>query len=338
MTNRTKQSRQRGWRWWFIRSATAVFILIILFGGFTISAGASAKADIAAQNPPPGQLVDIGGYQLHLNCQGSGSPTVIMEAGLNDFSLFWSAVQPEIAQFTQLCTYDRAGLGWSEASPYPRTSAQMVEELHTLLNKADVAGPYLLVGHSFGGANMRLFAYQYPDETAGLILVDATHEEAFLREPEAFAPAMSDAISQFNTLIGMSNLGLLALSPETIPDRGLSGEALTQYRAILASTDYFVTAVSESESFPSNLKQVGEANINLGDLPLVVLSRGLPEPFPQMEEAEIAPFEQSWRQMQNELLNLSSNSQQIIAAESAHYIQLQQPDLLIDVVRKMWEE
>lgn len=335
MQNKTTKTRQRGVRWWLVRLATAVLFLIIILGALTWVSGASAKSGMAAQNPPPGQLIDVDGTKLHIHCQGSGSATVVMDAGLNDFSLFWTAVQPEIAQFSRVCVYDRAGLGWSEASSQPRTSQQMVHELHTLLQNADLAAPYLLVGHSFGGVNMRLFAQQYPAEVAGLVLVDSSHEEMFDRSPEAFETATTEAISQFGSLASMSQMGLLALSPESIPDHGLSGEALAQYRAILATTDYFKTAVAESESFAESLAQVRQADIDLGDLPVIVISHGVPDPFPGMSDAEAAAFEELWQAWQRDLLTLSANSKQIVAGESGHYIQLQQPDLVVTAVGEL---
>src|SRR5437868_14963164 len=118
----------------------------------------------ASHYPPPGKLVDVGGYRLHINCTGTGSPTVILDAGLGGTSLDWSKIQPAVARFTRVCSYDRAGYGWSESGPGPRTSPQIVKELHLLLVHAQVNGPYLLVGHSVGGLNMRLYAYRYPGE------------------------------------------------------------------------------------------------------------------------------------------------------------------------------
>ena len=132
---------------------------------------------VETREPPPGKLVDIGGYQLHINCTGKGSPTVILEAGLGGDSRSWHEVQPEIAEFARVCSYDRAGLGWSDPGPKPRTSQQIVKELHRLLTKADIQSPYVLVGHSFGGYNVRLYASQHPEEVVGLVLVDANHHD-----------------------------------------------------------------------------------------------------------------------------------------------------------------
>ena len=114
--------------------------------------------------PPPGQLVDIGGYSLHINCSGEGGPAVILEPGLGWTSLEWTIVQRGVEKFTQVCSYDRAGYGWSDPGPEPRTSQSLVDELHKLLVKAQVMPPYILVGHSFGVINVRLYASQYPEE------------------------------------------------------------------------------------------------------------------------------------------------------------------------------
>ena len=121
--------------------------------------------------PPLGQLVDVGGYRLHIVCIGEGSPTVVLEAGLIGLVLAWSLVQPNISHFTRVCAYDRAGYGWSDPNPteIPPTSQRLIHELHTLLLNTSVEGPYILVAHSFGGLNARLFAHEYPHETAGLV-------------------------------------------------------------------------------------------------------------------------------------------------------------------------
>ena len=155
------------------RTLAALVGLIVVLGlvGAVYESAAEA-ADMRAY-PPPGQLVDVGGYRLHINCVGTGSPTVVIDAGWGDWSAGWSRVQPEAAKTTRVCTYDRAGMGYSEPGPLPRTAEQFAKELHTLLQHAAIPGPYVLVGHSMGGAPVRVFAHTYAAEVAGVVLIES---------------------------------------------------------------------------------------------------------------------------------------------------------------------
>ena len=146
-------------------------------GGRLIRGIALAALAIVAPSAAAARRVDVGGYRLYLRCAGTGSPVVILDAGAGDTLETWDWVFPDVRKFTRVCAYDRAGLGQSDAGPVPRTSAEIVEELQALLSRARVLGPYVLVGHSFGGLNVRLYAARHPDEVKGLVLVDATPED-----------------------------------------------------------------------------------------------------------------------------------------------------------------
>jgi pimeloyl-ACP methyl ester carboxylesterase len=207
----------------------------------------------------------------------------------------------------------------------------MAEELHILLTNAGIAGPYILVGHSFGGINVRAFAQKYPDEVIGMVLVDSAHEEQGARLP--FLKDASDRfVGQFRTWSFISSFGLMALSPEQIPNRGLPEDAYKQYQAVLAATNYFDGAIAESSAFYAH---TGSAPESLGGLPLIVLSHGLPDRSIGVTELQQEEFEREWTAMQKELVGLSSNSRQVIAEKSEHYIQLDQPELVIESILEL---
>lgn len=138
------------------------------------------------------ELVDVGGFRLHLNCSGTqtGAPTVVLDAGLNRAGYDWILVQREVSKFARVCSYDRAGHGLSEIGPKPRTSRTIAQELHTLLHAAQIPGPYLLVGHSIGGINIRTYTALYPQDVMGLVLVDASHEDQIERFAQVVWPTL----------------------------------------------------------------------------------------------------------------------------------------------------
>jgi pimeloyl-ACP methyl ester carboxylesterase len=158
----------------------AMLISTVAVAGQQVATSGSAPPDIVYEHA--GQLVDAGGFRLNLYCMGSGSPTVVFDSGWGDWAPVWSKVQPEVAKWTRACSYDRAGYGFSEPGPMPRTSVRIAEELHTALHHAGIAGPYILVGSAFGGDNLRVFADQYMSEVAGLVLDDADPNDD---EPQA---------------------------------------------------------------------------------------------------------------------------------------------------------
>ncbi len=151
-------------------------LLVVLLLRVTL-APVPARAGRHPGLPPGDRLVDVGSYRLHLVCVGTGRPTVILEAGAGDDHSTWDGVQPPVATVTRVCSYDRAGEGTSDPGPLPRTSRQVVHALHTLLVRAGIGGPYVLVGHSMGGLYMRLYAYTYPHAVVGMVLVDSAHED-----------------------------------------------------------------------------------------------------------------------------------------------------------------
>jgi pimeloyl-ACP methyl ester carboxylesterase len=159
--------------------------------------------------PPVGKLVDVGGHRLHIFPTGKGDPTVVLESGGASWSLDWYWVQTEVAKFTSVCSYDRAGFGWSDPGPKPRTSQQIVSELHELLTINGIKKPYILVGHSFGGHTVRLFAKDHPDEVAGIILLDARHEAISVKMPPAWKKLETSGKGKYQVMVLASRLGVL---------------------------------------------------------------------------------------------------------------------------------
>jgi pimeloyl-ACP methyl ester carboxylesterase len=316
-----------------IISIMMLIALILALG--TLVVGAVAKSNLAKQNPAPGQIVDVGGFKMHINCLGQGSPTVILAAGTADFSTTWAYVQPEIAKLTRVCSYDRAGLGWSEPSPYPRTVNTTVEELHALLVNAGVQGPYVLVGHSLGGMHMRVYAYKYSQEVVGLIQVDSLHEDQPVYDSE-YTKVNQDESKQFHMFSLLSSTGIMALAPQSIPNLGLPKDAYAQWQASLATSDYFKTTLAEINAQEDNCAEVRALKItSFGNMPLIVLSAGQPDTVISLSDAGNQQRWEVWQALQPALAALSSEGKQIIAEQSSHMIQLIQPDLVIESIQEM---
>lgn len=308
---RVSGAKRRGRRWaiWLGRIA-AVLLGLTLMGARYES---WAEAADARGNPPAGQLVDVGGFRLHISCVGTGGPTVVIEYGWLDSSTPWSkAVQPGVAKTTRVCTYDRAGTGQSEAGPLPRTAARFAQDLHTLLQRANIPGPYVLVGHSLGGATVRVFAHEYPADVAGVVLIESMNTKPGTQDAPA-APQATTGHPPGSWLFTLpARAGLLRL---------LAGPLHLDPN--LVSPLSVQTRLDEGQGMGASVAQAG-AVTSFGDLPLIVLSRGL-DPDPE------------WQAQQAALLTLSSNSQQLIADKSGHNVHLDQPDAAIGAIVQMVE-
>jgi pimeloyl-ACP methyl ester carboxylesterase len=246
----------------------SLFILILAILGGSYQAIATW---VDARNyPPPGQMVDVGGYKLHLYCIGSGSPTVILDALFPGTVSNWAWVQPEVAKGTQVCAYDRAGLGWSESGPGPHDALHGARELHNLLEAADIRGPYILAGHSLGGLTIRLFADQYPDEVAGVVLIEATNPDAWKRigMPEGIGVDHNQlAIGAFLARFGVFRLGLF---PAYSTDPDLPAQQRLELQAFFNSVKSLETVRDVNDSFSSALDQARHTG-SLGSKPLAVV-------------------------------------------------------------------
>ena len=280
-------------------------------------------------NPMTGRLFDVGGFRMHLDCTGEGSPTVILESGLGDTYASWRKVQPQIAKFVRVCSYDRAGLGYSDSSSLPRTSKVIAGELHALLQAAGIAPPYILVGHSMGGFDARLYASLYRNEVAGMVLVDASHPDQENRFPPELKNMEGSWVREAEFLKYTMPFGIPRLL-------GLCDEDPVQ-RAAECNFHTAAESVAELKSFPESAAQTA-ASGSLGDLPLVVLSHDPDKPSSDLPADVATPVNDAWEKMQKELSQLSTRGTQVVAKNSSHYIQTDRPDVVIDAVRGVLDQ
>jgi pimeloyl-ACP methyl ester carboxylesterase len=263
---------------------------------------------------PPGQLVDAGGMRLHINCSGSGSPAVVLEAGFPGSSLDWLLVQPAVAKFTRVCSYDRAGFGWSEPGKPPRSSAQIAGELHALLTAANVPGPYVLVGHSMGGLYVRAFAAQFPQAVAGMVLVDATHEDQWDYEAKRFWETA-----------GPKSIRLP--QPEVV--RPEAASAILKH---MWTTDSWKAGErSEREAISITVTSAQKNPKRLPVVPLIVLSAG--EEIGWSENAPISALK--GQHLQREMAAFSPLGKWVPVPGANHYIHLSQPAAVTHAIREV---
>ena len=300
---RSSNRRGRGCMFWL--SGGLAMLLFLLLVGYIYEP--IAEAADAKVYPPPGELVDVGGYRLHINCTGMGSPTVIIDAGLGDWSTGWGFVQPEVAKTTRVCTYDRAGWAWSEAGPLPRDATQFAKELHTLLKNADIPGPYIMVGHSLGGLTVRVFVHDYAEEVIGIVLIDSMTPQQFAQSPTEVQPQLNPQSRPFNPLVALGRLGIVRLLGKPLgilTDEVPNPEA---YNALSVRPQNIQAFIDDSRGMPAAGMQASAVK-SFGNLPLIVLTARLND-IP------------GWPVWQKELLQLSSNSQQLFAENSGHNIE-----------------
>jgi pimeloyl-ACP methyl ester carboxylesterase len=289
------------------------------------------------QYPPVGEMVDIGGYRLHLVSEGEGGPTVVFDGGLGCGSLHWSLVQPEVARFTRTVAIDRAGNGWSDESPLDRTSDNIVTEMHAVLHKANILGPYILVGHSFGGLNVQLFASKYPDEVAGVILVDSCHEDMVekMKTLEIPEEAVNEPLMMLSARLGLLRIGnyfqkkSIAMFPEETRDQML---------AIGSTAKFMRTALREWKKLQVSCDQLKQAERCLEDKPLTVLSAGkMDTSGARLTQEQINQGILLVQELQRAIATKSNRSKQIIV-ESDHLIPWHAPQSIVNAIREQVEQ
>lgn len=311
------------------RGSYFAIVVVALVSRFPIET-TSQTVDTAQSAPSPiGKLVDVGGYRVHLYCTGTGSPTVVIVGAGSSFD--WGLVQPEVAGFTQVCSYDHSGTAWSD--PGPKDSCPLrIREVHMALKNAGIVGPYVFVGHSLGGLIARLYAGQYPNDVAGLVFVD--HALAMLSRrpspagggaaPTSPAPTFPPGARISKGMEDDPNFSKLA-----VRDRELHRWWTTQARDQPASQDnldMLMECIDETDAV------IKDQSHPLGNKPIVDVTAGTAPPLPP-------PVAEAWRhkyaELQIKLLSLSANSKQLVAEGSGHFIIIDRPDVVIDAIRQV---
>jgi pimeloyl-ACP methyl ester carboxylesterase len=301
--------------------------------------------------PPPGRFVDLGTHRLHLLCAGEGSPTVVFDAALGASSLSWSLVQPAISSVTRGCVYDRAGFGWSDAGPLPRTAGRIADELHELLRRSGTRGPYLLVGHSFGGLVMRLFASRHVEDVAGLVLIEPAIPEEWANPSEqqrllitrgtrlcryGLRAARHRLTRVVSALVSIGAFGIARVIAKIVSRGGLRREdedmlapiwklppeARGVLKQMWTQPRFFEALGSQIETICESAAEVLRAlREGLSDLPLVVISSASASPHRLHADAALA--------------RLSTRGRHVLASDSGHWIPLDAPRAVIDVITSM---
>ena len=331
---------------------------LVLTTAVALLATPVVRGQPAGAPPPfaaPGKLVDVGGWRLHLNCTGESKPqqpTVILEAAIGDFSVEWSLVQPSVARFARVCSYDRADDGWSDYGPSPRTMHQIVYELHTLLTKGEERPPYVLVGHSYGGWLVRLYTATYSSEVFGLVLVEAGADDPWrmmgdgklVRASTLVTGKPIPAVKTANPVIEAEiPPGVMAQLQDAARQYGPRANEAPRDKLPPDAQHMRTWAYSQPKHWaqgfnpfePDELAALraerAKTQYPYGDMPLVVLTRGIADE--QGPDSKV--FEKEHREDHAALAKLSRNGKLIVAEHSGHHVQLDEPELVVAAIREV---
>ena len=346
MTDRQKNSSISLLGW--LRRCALLFVALIILLAL---AGASYQSFGNSRDPhrfpQRGRSVKAGILRLNIDCSGHGGPTVVLDSGMGVPGVTgWAMVQPEVAKFARVCSYDRAGYGWSEAGPKPRTSLQVAKELKALLDASGEKRPFVMVGHSFGGYNVRVFARMYPNDAAGVVLVDAEHGDEEKRIDELLPALVKRQQSQRDHRDALLDRILSPLRIHFGIDRvmtavGWDGHASLpkELREELLYLDSRSeeAGMAENEADSTSWDEVRSAG-NLGDRPLIVLTAGKPyDPDPLLSREESDKQNYIWiNVLQAEEARLSTRGKQLVVPDSGHMIPYERPTAVVSAIREVW--
>jgi len=311
--------------------ASRALLAVLLVVGSVALAGTAYNAlslrHYRAVAGVPGRLFNVGGYSMHLYCTGKGAPAIILDSGLGDDSLIWAKVQPQLAQHTTVCAYDRAGFGWSQARPGRRDANSIADQLHGLLRAAGVRPPYILMSHSISGLYARAYAKRYSPELAGLVLVDGATPLQDDRIPKALLAIQDEQRRGMPWTRLLMALGWYRIKGECTQIM----PGFERYAAWIRADSCVPSQISAIEGELDAERLSGEETVHVGPfpaLPLLILSRD-PAVLPSNWPADVARANAIvWNRMQEEAKSLSPRSRRIVARHSDHYIQVDRSDLV----------
>ncbi|NJD19760.1 MAG: alpha/beta hydrolase, partial [Gemmatimonadetes bacterium] len=325
---------------WARRIAIGLLSLVVIAAGAGAAYQALATRRDSSRFPAVGSLVDVGGRRLHLYCSGNGEPTVILDGPVGASHLIWTRVQPAIAEITRVCSYDRAGFGWSDAARGDRTSEAMAADLYALLRNAGVSGPYVLAANSLGGLNARLFALRHPEDVSGMILADSGHEDQFKRLPASAGVTSREVwalrVFRIAVRLGITRLAGLALgegSSAMLPESLRPGARAMGFRTAWVDAAYREVTQAESGHAAAGLALANGPHPLLGDKPLVVLVRDSTD----AQFIEQPGVREVWMALQAELAASSHRGTLATVEGSGHFIEVDRPGVFVDAVRRVVE-
>ncbi len=353
-----KKRRGAGFLRWLGRAVLGLFILLLGLAAVGAIYQAIATARDTRTYKPVDQMVDVNGIQMRLDCRGTGSPTVVLEAGAQSSGIVWAKVQDGVAKFTRVCSYDRPGYGWSDPAREDLLPQRVAGMLHDLLAQAGERPPYLMVAHSMGGVYARTFTAAHPGDVVGMVLVDTSHENQAvlmkqlapveIAESSEYKQAMNAQMTMMRLLRIAEPLGLLRafkLLDAAAASLHLPEDKKAAYLAESYHTGYMAAYLREVNMIQAYFEQGGKPN-SLGDMPLIVLSaelntQKLSEQYPPSLRAKLTTdvlqqLVDGMSGLQDELARLSTRGKRIIVKDTGHFIQLDAPDVVIDAIREVF--